>query len=153
MVWQVVVQVGEGDFVLCPDRLSNDNLVDVIELIPVFIPEADTQWISFSTNHLRLHVCLWGFWGRGGVNKCIKSRMSLLEVDVPNQRLKLWSPRDGHVQSLGSEECLEVKQIEVVEIHQVREQLIGQAVQGGHHGQCELPATVGGAIHKPEEGT
>lgn len=41
MVRQVVVQVGEGDFVLCPDRLSDDDLVDVIELIPVFIPAGD----------------------------------------------------------------------------------------------------------------
>ena len=38
MVWQVVVQVGEGNFVLCPDGLSDDDFVDVIELIPVFIP-------------------------------------------------------------------------------------------------------------------
>lgn len=40
---QVVVQVGESDFVLCPDRLSDDDLVDVIELIPVFIPAEDTE--------------------------------------------------------------------------------------------------------------
>lgn len=38
MVGQVVVQVRECNLVLCPDGLSNDNLVDVIKLIPVFIP-------------------------------------------------------------------------------------------------------------------
>lgn len=38
MVRQVVVQVGECNFVLRPDGLSDDDLVDVIELIPVFIP-------------------------------------------------------------------------------------------------------------------
>lgn len=38
MMWEVVVQVGEGDFVLRPYWLSDDDLVDVIELIPVFIP-------------------------------------------------------------------------------------------------------------------
>lgn len=42
MVRQVVVQVGEGYFVLRPDRLPDDDLVDVIELIPVFIPVAET---------------------------------------------------------------------------------------------------------------
>lgn len=41
MVRQVVVQVGESDFVLCPDRLSDYDLVDVIELIPVFIPAGE----------------------------------------------------------------------------------------------------------------
>lgn len=40
---QVVVQVGKGDFVLCPDRLSDDDLVDVVELIPVFIPAGNTE--------------------------------------------------------------------------------------------------------------
>ena len=38
MVGQVVVQVREGNLILCPDRLSDDDLVDVVELIPVFIP-------------------------------------------------------------------------------------------------------------------
>lgn len=38
MVGQVVVQVGESDFVLCPDRLPDDDFVDVIKFIPVFIP-------------------------------------------------------------------------------------------------------------------
>lgn len=42
VVWQVVVQVGESDFVLCPDGLTDDDLVDVIELIPVFISVGET---------------------------------------------------------------------------------------------------------------
>lgn len=42
-MWQVVVQVGEGDFVLRPDRLSDDDFVDVIELIPVFIPAGEAE--------------------------------------------------------------------------------------------------------------
>lgn len=36
---KVVVQVWEGNLVLCPDRLSDDDLVDVVELVPVFISE------------------------------------------------------------------------------------------------------------------
>lgn len=43
MVGQVVVQVREGDFVLCPDGLSDDDFVDVVELIPVFIPTEETK--------------------------------------------------------------------------------------------------------------
>jgi hypothetical protein len=31
----VVVQVGKSHFVLCSDRAADDELVDVIELIPV----------------------------------------------------------------------------------------------------------------------
>lgn len=83
----------------------------------------------------------------------IKSRISLLKIDVPNQRLKLWPPRDSHIQGLGSEKRLQVKQIKVVEINQICQQLIGQTIQRGHHGQCELPASVGGTIHKPKKGT
>ena len=36
----VVVQVWEGNAVLCAHRLSDDDFVDVIELIPVLIPES-----------------------------------------------------------------------------------------------------------------
>ena len=43
MVWQGVVKVGESNFVLCPDGLPDDDFVDVIELIPVFIPEGKTK--------------------------------------------------------------------------------------------------------------
>lgn len=43
VVRQVVVQVGESDFVLCPDRLSNNDLVDVIELVPVLISAGETE--------------------------------------------------------------------------------------------------------------
>lgn len=37
MMWQVVVQVWECNFVLRSYWLADDDLVDVIELIPVFI--------------------------------------------------------------------------------------------------------------------
>ena len=50
MVRQVVVQVGEGDFVLCPDGLSDDDFIDVIELIPVFIPAGETERSSIAQN-------------------------------------------------------------------------------------------------------
>ena len=52
MVWQVVVQVGKSDFVLCPDGLSDDDFVDVIELIPVFVSVGETRGISYGKNNL-----------------------------------------------------------------------------------------------------
>ena len=71
-----------------------------------------------------------------------------LEIDVSDQGLKLGTPRDSHVQGFGCEECLQIKQVEVVSIHQVSQQLIGQTIQGGHHRQSELPPPVCGSIHK-----
>ena len=35
---QVVVHVGEGDAVLGAHRGADDHLVDVVELVPVFVP-------------------------------------------------------------------------------------------------------------------
>ena len=43
MVRQVVVQVRKRNLVLGADRLPDDDLVDVIEFIPVFIPRAQNQ--------------------------------------------------------------------------------------------------------------
>lgn len=48
MVWQVVVQVWEGNFVLCPDGLTDDDFVNVIELIPVFISAGDKTELVYS---------------------------------------------------------------------------------------------------------
>lgn len=77
--------------------------------------------------------------------------MILLEIDVPHKRLKLRSSGDGHVKGLRSEEGLQIKQVKVVHIHQICQQLICQAVQRGHHRQCELPPPICGTIHKPKE--
>lgn len=49
MMWQVVVQVRECNFVFGPDWLSDDDFVDVVKLIPVFIPEKKVKldpWIT-----------------------------------------------------------------------------------------------------------
>lgn len=43
MVRQVIVQIGESNLVLGPDGLPDDDLVDVVELIPVFIPAEQTK--------------------------------------------------------------------------------------------------------------
>lgn len=71
------------------------------------------------------------------------SQTHLLKVDVSNKRLKLGTSRNSHIQCLGSKEGLQVKQVEIVVIHKVSEQLVGQSVQRGHHRQGELPTLVG----------
>ena len=43
MVRQVVIQVRKRNLVLRADRLPDDDLVNVIEFIPVFIPKAQNQ--------------------------------------------------------------------------------------------------------------
>lgn len=48
MVRQVVVQVWEGNFVLCPDGLPDDDFVNVIELVPVFISAGDKTELGYS---------------------------------------------------------------------------------------------------------
>ena len=51
-----VVQVREGDSVLCSDWLTDNYLVDVVKLIPVFI-SAQTQQTHTHTNK---HSCMSG---------------------------------------------------------------------------------------------
>ena len=41
--WQTVVEIGEGDAVLGAHWLSNDDLVDVVELVPVLVPGDTTR--------------------------------------------------------------------------------------------------------------
>lgn len=45
VVRQIVIQVRKSDSVLCSDRLANNNLVDVIELIPVLVPERKSNYL------------------------------------------------------------------------------------------------------------
>lgn len=35
--WSGVVEMWEGDFIFCSNLLSNDDFIDVVEFIPVFI--------------------------------------------------------------------------------------------------------------------
>ena len=36
-VGHIVVEVGESDAILCPERLANDNFVDIIEFVPILV--------------------------------------------------------------------------------------------------------------------
>lgn len=50
---------------------------------------------------------------------------NLLEIDVSNKRFKFGASRNGHIERLGGKEGLQIKQIEVVVIYQVCQELIG----------------------------
>lgn len=43
MVWKVVVQVRKSNLVFSADRLPDDDLVNIVELIPIFIPKAQNK--------------------------------------------------------------------------------------------------------------
>lgn len=51
VVRQVVIQVGECNLVLCSDWLPDNDLVNVIELVPVFIPAKKVQKIEYCTQN------------------------------------------------------------------------------------------------------
>ena len=66
-----------------------------------------------------------------------------------HQGLKLGPTWDGQVEGFGSEERLQIEQIEVIFIHQICQQLVAKAIEGGHDLQGEVPVVVGGAVHQP----
>mmetsp|Transcript_39887 Transcript_39887/g.113149 ORF Transcript_39887/g.113149 Transcript_39887/m.113149 type:complete len:527 (-) Transcript_39887:833-2413(-) len=88
--WPVVVQVRERHLVLSADGRPNDEFVDVIEFVPVFVT--------------RIHVA--------------------------EQWLELGATGDAHVEALGGDERFVLKQVEVVSVHEVAEELASQTVQG-----------------------
>lgn len=127
---KVVVQVGKGDAVLCTHGLPDNDLVDVIELIPVLIP-------GIKMKHVNVRRMA-PVWGRGYDN--------LLKFTIFDQRLKLGASRNGQIECLSSEEGLEVKQVEVVFVYQVSQQLVGQTVEGGQLRQRQVPAPIRATI-------
>ena len=140
---EAVVEVGEGDAVLGPDRLTNDDLVDIVELVPVLLSG-------------RME---WKMWN-GSMRMGKQEQPSQARTGSPDlllclhQGFKLRSTRDGQVEGFGSEERLQVKQVKVIFIHQICQQLVAKAIEGGHYLQGKVPMVVGGAIHQPggEEG-
>ena len=79
-------------------------------------------------------------------------RVSPDEMLVFDERLKLGSSRDGQVQGFGCEEGFDVKQVEVVVVNQICEQLVAEAMQGGHDREAQVPASIRGPVHHPEGG-
>ena len=67
---------------------------------------------------------------------------------VLNQWFKLRPSWDSYVEGFSCEERLEIKQIEIVVINQVSEQLVAKAIEGRHDSQRQVPSPIGGAIHQ-----
>ena len=65
---------------------------------------------------------------------------------ISEQWLELGSTRDRGVQGFGSEKRLQVKQIVIILVDNVREKLVGQAVQVCHYLQRQVPLLVGRAV-------
>ena len=101
----VVVEVREGDTVLGTQRLADDDLVNVVELVPVLV---------------------------------------LVEVAV--ERLELGSAGDGDVERLGGVERLEVKEIKVVRVREVAQQLRAEAVEVRHDRHRQAPLAVARSV-------
>ena len=76
----------------------------------------------------------------------IRSNMYLLRLMSLTRGSNLGPPGMAMLRALEVKKALRSNQIEVVVIHQVCEQLVSQSVEGGHHGEGELPATVRGTI-------
>lgn len=112
VIWQGVVKIRKRDAIFCTYWLPDDDLIDVIKFIPIFISN---------------------------------------ELLVLYQGFKLWAPRNGQIESLGSEERLQIKQIEVIIIHQISEQLVTKAIEGRHDLQAEVPPAIGGATDIPAD--
>lgn len=43
VVWKVVVQVRKSNLIFSADRLPDDDLINIVEFIPVFIPRVQNQ--------------------------------------------------------------------------------------------------------------
>ena len=50
-IGHIVVQIWKGDAIFRPNRLANDNFVDVIKFIPIFVLRVGIfdQWLKFGT--------------------------------------------------------------------------------------------------------
>ena len=143
----VVVEVREGDAVLGTNRLSNDDLVDVIELIPVLIPASCdrtrhsfriTWHLSFNIQSQALHYsnCWLTATSMNAINnnRYLPGRLKidLLSFFVFDEWLELWPSWYGQIESLSRKERLQIKKIEVVLVDEVCNKLIGEAIERGH---------------------
>lgn len=89
----VVVQVRESHAVLGANRATDDNLVDIVELVPILLGRYAKCFYQVQLEKKILFI-------------------SKHTINVAEQRLKLGTARDGHVQRLGSEERRIVKPVE-----------------------------------------
>ena len=69
--WSTVVEVREGDFILGADLVADNNLINIIEFVPVFILliNITIQWLELRT-------------ARDGQIECLGSVEGLLVEEV-----------------------------------------------------------------------
>lgn len=50
-VGHVVIEIGKSDAIFGPDRLANDNFVNIVKLVPVFVLSVGVldKWLEFGT--------------------------------------------------------------------------------------------------------
>lgn len=80
-----------------------------------------------------------------------KKEISPNECLVLDKRFKFGTSRNGQVEGFGCEERFDVKQVKVVVVDKVCQELVAKAIESGHDGETEVPATIRGPIHKPGE--
>jgi hypothetical protein len=78
-------------------------------------------------------------------NKLVPVLILIIHITV--QRLELWTTWNGHVQRLGCVEGLLLEEIEVVLVHEIRKQLVGETVQHTLLRQAEMPLAVACAVN------
>lgn len=101
-VRHVVVQVRKSYAILRPDGLANNNLVNVIKFVPIFIPKNINNEITYYTKRHLFRVIAY-----------------IPRICIFDEGLKFGAAGNGHIQSLRREEALRVKEIEEIVIHQV----------------------------------
>lgn len=98
-MWHIVVQIGECNAIFGTNRLANDDLVDVIKLVPIVVAGEERD----SVNLLLFKYINW----------------NLPNVVILDKWLKLGSTGNRHIQRFCGEETLRVEQIKEVAVHQI----------------------------------
>lgn len=110
-----VVEIRKGDTILRPQWLTNDYLVDVIKLVPVLIPKESLLSPACKCTHIPIRPHL------------------PYQLLILHEWFKLWSSRNGNVECFSCEERLEIKEVEVVVINKICQQLVAKTIEGGHN--------------------
>ncbi len=75
----------------------------------------------------------------------------ILLINVSEERFEFRTSWNGNIECFGSVETFLVKQIKVIIVHQVTEQLTGQSIQIGHDIEREKPGSVTWSVYLVRE--
>ena len=81
--WSTVVEMWEGDFILGADLVADNNLINIIELVPVFILliNITIQWLELRTARDGQIECF------GGVERLLVEEVEIILVGKVGQKL------------------------------------------------------------------